>query len=145
MIALLGWLSFAVWLLSSPGCGGLEAGWRLEDVPEGPAQAALAEWCQAGFCDTLNPNGVNVIQVDWREDGTNWLGIEEDRSDLQMSRIRISYNAPVERLRVLLMHELGHYFRGGGHLPPGNIMTRILDDCAEHLTEADISGTWGER
>jgi hypothetical protein len=144
LIALLGWLSFAIWLLSSPGCGGLEEGWRLEGIPEEPAAAALVEWCSAGYCDTLNSSGVNVIQLDQKQDGTKWLGISDTYSTNGTHRIRIAYTVPADRLRVLLLHELGHAFRGHGHLPPGNVMARYLDDCAEHLTETDISGTWGE-
>ena len=145
LIALLGWLSFVVWLLSSPGCGGLEDGWRLDGIPEEPVQAALDEWCSVGYCDALNPNGVDLIQIDDSQEVVQWLGIHETRADGEAHRILVSSEVPTEQLRVLLLHELGHHFRGGGHLPPGNVMAHYLADASEHLTELDISGEYWEK
>jgi hypothetical protein len=144
VIALLGWLSFAVWLLSAPGCGGLEAGWRLDGIPEETAQAALDEGCQVGgYCDTLNPDGVHTMQLAAPPTGRDWLGNFRTTDGHRVHWILVSPKVPADRVRVVLLHELGHHFRGRGHLPPGHVMAQILDDSPEHLTEADISGSWG--
>jgi hypothetical protein len=143
LIALLGWLSFAVWLLSSPGCGGRIDGWSLVGIPEAPAAEALAEWSSVGYPGALDPAGVHTIQLAMPGQ-YSWLGKSGRDSTGTRGMIWIAPDVPADRLRVLILHELGHWYRGHGHLPPGNVMSHYLDDCAEHLTDADICGSWGE-
>lgn len=140
VIALLGWLSFAVWLLSAPGCGGRIDGWVLgEGIPEEPFREALAEWSLAGHLGTIDPEGVHWIRLESPPPGKSWSGLAGWDAMHTRCRILIAPDMIDFRTRVLFLHELGHCYRGVGHLPPGNVMSVWLDDAAEHLTEADIS------
>lgn len=146
MIALVGWLAFGAWLVAAPGCApNIDAdGFRVDPAEQwqvNALEAAAAEWCEHGLCARLDGGSSRVSWVK----GLACRGTTAAEVDgccaTNMARgnswIRVEATLDPERMRVVLLHELGHHWGCADTDEPGLIMSDWTD--AEHLTDADLA------
>jgi hypothetical protein len=137
-------------LLALVGCGEMDDGFvtvGLTDEETVSVQIALDQWCggsEERMCSRLNPKGTSSIGLTaalgnshtaeaYRNEGVTQILVADDRANPQW----------LDCFGTNILHELGHHFRGSGHLdmdPLQNVMVQKGNPCGGTLSEADISG-----
>ena len=95
----------------------------------------MAEWCDKSsgeFCDDIDESGCSTVEV---VDSLPGGHIATHQRSNGCSHVKVLRGQDVRRR---FLHELGHRFRGPGHLRDGNVMDCNNSQRVDSLTGADI-------
>lgn len=112
------------------------------------AQDAFDEWCDVSegkYCATISDenDGSELVLSDLTAEETGRAGYYQGRLPRPVLTVyRNRQNKEwLNSVRLVVLHELGHHFRGHGHLPEGNVMQPCTNNV-NSLTKADLESPY---
>ena len=109
-------------------------------------QDSLDQWCEVSngkYCEVIDQNASNVIRFDsnWSKANLGTTLLDGDTHTITIYNNKDTWDDWYGLLNSVVLHELGHHFRGDGHLAPmGNDVMSACGNMTTELTEDDVNG-----